>query len=308
MDEVKINTSKTLTLTLPSDPASNTVSVSLFHEFGDLVSGPTNATRTGTGVYSITYGQEASGIYTLNASGQHRADFKYTIGGTQYTQSQYINVYTPYIDSDDFFTFYPELETAYGTTFDRNEKRARYIINSYCGQSFDYYPKKTLNLDGDRYNTLRLPYPIFTIRKVTADLGTDMEAVLLDIDDPTINAIEKIRYPFSFESSYGIRFKRNLTDSVLTQLVESSFKRNSVYTIYGDYGWRIVPDNVRQASALIIADLMNDDSEYRRHGITNINMDSVSFNMSSRFYESTGNIEADVLLMDYILFIMDYVV
>jgi hypothetical protein len=50
MDEVKINTSKTLTLTLPSDPASNTVSVSLYHEFGDLVSGPTNATRTGTGV------------------------------------------------------------------------------------------------------------------------------------------------------------------------------------------------------------------------------------------------------------------
>ena len=94
MDEVKINTSKTLTLTLPSDPASNTVSVSLYHEFGDLVSGPTNATRTGTGVYSITYGQQASGIYTLNASGQHRADFKYTIGGTQYTQSQYINVYT----------------------------------------------------------------------------------------------------------------------------------------------------------------------------------------------------------------------
>ena len=308
MDEVKINTSKTLTLTLPSDPASNTVSVSLYHEFGDLVSGPTNATRTGTGVYSITYGQKASGIYTLNSAGQHRADFKYTIGGTQYTQSQYINVYTPYIDSDEFFTFYPELETTFGTTFDRNEKRARYIINAYCGQSFEYYPEKTFTLDGDGYPTLRLPYPIFTIRKVTADLGTDQESVLLDIDDPSVNAIEKVRYPFSFESSYGIRFKKILTDTVLEQLVETFFRRNSTYTIYGDYGWRIVPDNIKQAAALLIADLMNDDSEYRRHGITGVNMDSVSFTMANRFYESTGNIEADVLLMDYILFVMDYVV
>ena len=79
MDDVKINTSKTLTLTLPSDPTSNVVSTSLYHEFGSLVSGPTNATRTGSGVYTITYGQQASGIYILNSAGRHRADFTYTV-------------------------------------------------------------------------------------------------------------------------------------------------------------------------------------------------------------------------------------
>ena len=93
MDDVKINTSKTLTLTLPSDPTSNIVSASLYHEFGSLVSGPTNATRTGTGVYTITYGQQASGVYVLNSSGRHRVDFTYTLNSTSYTQSQYINIY-----------------------------------------------------------------------------------------------------------------------------------------------------------------------------------------------------------------------
>ena len=53
---------------------------------------------------------------------------------------------------------------------------------------------------------------------------------------------------------------------------------------------------------------MNDDSEYRRHGISNVSMDTVSYSMNPNFYESTGNIEADVLLMDYMLFIMDYIV
>lgn len=38
MDDVKINTSKTLTLTLPSDPTSNIVSTNLYHEFGSQVS------------------------------------------------------------------------------------------------------------------------------------------------------------------------------------------------------------------------------------------------------------------------------
>ena len=63
MDNVKINTSKTITLTLPSDPDSNSVSVNLYHEFGDLVIANTSATRSNTGVYSTTYGQSSSGIY-----------------------------------------------------------------------------------------------------------------------------------------------------------------------------------------------------------------------------------------------------
>ena len=103
MDEVKINTSKTLTLTLPADPTGNAVSVSLYHEFGNLVSGPTSASRTGTGTYTITYGQQASGIYILNSAGKHRVEFKYTVSGVEYTQSKYINVFTPYTTSADFF-------------------------------------------------------------------------------------------------------------------------------------------------------------------------------------------------------------
>jgi hypothetical protein len=53
---------------------------------------------------------------------------------------------------------------------------------------------------------------------------------------------------------------------------------------------------------------MNNDSEYRNHGIYRADMDAISLYMNQNFYESTGNIEADILLMDYTLFVMDYVV
>lgn len=309
MDDVKINTSKTLTLTLPSDPASNVVSVSLYHEFGSLVSGPTNATRTGTGVYTITYGQAASGIYILNSAGKHRADFTYTISGTSYTQSQYINVYTPYYDADTFFDDHPEYEDEWYDKFDTLEKRARSVINTFCGQSFDFYPDKYFILNGNGQKTLHLPIPIITLNKVTMNIGDTDETVLFDIDDATLNNIEKSREPFRFNSTYWIQWKDSWLDSVQTILVSTKFNRNDDYKVEGDFGWQFVPENIKQASELLILDLVDTDSDYVRRGISSIDMDILKVQFHDSILESTtGNLEVDTLLMDYTLFVMDYVV
>lgn len=308
MDEVKINTSKTITLTLPSDPTGNIVNASLYHEFGDLVSGPTSATRTSAGVYTITYGQEASGNYILNSAGKHRVDFTYSISGTSYTKSIYFYVYTPYITSSEFFTMYPELQQSKGALFDKYEKRSRAIINTYCGQSFDFYPKKSITIDGNDHYILHLPFAVGSITKVTQDSGKDYEEVIYDITSSSSTNIERVKQPFNFEASYYIRFKTDAIDKADRTITPAKFRSRSDYKIEGDFGWNDVPFNVKQASELIIADLMNDDSEYRRHGIHSIDMDIVKMQIKDSFYESTGNIEADVLLMDYTLFVMDYVV
>ena len=302
MDEVKINTSKTLTLTLPSDPESNTVSVSLYHEFGDLVSGPTTATRTGAGVYTITYGQEPSGLFVLNSAGKHRAVFTYTVSGTSYSQSQYINVFTPYITSSEFFEDYPELEDEFGSKFESLAKRVRNIVDTYCGQSFDFFPDKTITINGNNYSNLRLPVPVTELRTIIQDPGADEELVILD--DTTVR-VEKVREPFNFDTTYNIRFRKTSTPEQI--FILGKWNADSTYEINGDFGWRFVPDNIKQASALLIADAMNNDSEYRMHGMTRVEMDALTVYMKDSFYETTGNIEADVLLMDYTLFVMDYI-
>jgi hypothetical protein len=308
MDDVKINTSKTLTLTLPSDPTSNIVSVSLYHEFGSLISGPTNATRSSAGVYTITYGQAASGIYILNSSGKHRADFTYTISGTSYTQSQYINVYRPYSDIDTFFDNHPELEDDYYDQFDNIEKKVRNIINTFCGQSFDYYPDKYFILNGNGKRTLHLPIPISILSKVTLNIDDDDETILHDSTDSSLNNIEKSREQFNFNASYYIQWKNSWLDSIQTLLVSTKFNYNDDYKIEGDFGWEYVPNNIEQAADLLMVDMMTDDSEYRRHGIHSVDMDTLRYETKSTFYETTGNIDADILLMDYTLFVMDYVV
>lgn len=308
MDEVKLNTSKTLNLTLPSDPLNNVVSVSLYHEFGDLILGPVNANRISTGLYSITYGQEASGIYVLNSAGKYRADFTYTISGTTYTQSQIFNVYTPYITYEEFFEEYPELEESFGPKFDKSERQVRNIINTFVGQTFDPYFNKTILMNGNNSLNLKMPLPLFNLKTVIADVGSSEQMTIHDENDPSLNNLEKVRHqPFNFNSSYFIRWKVSLLDSVNVMLYTNKFKQSTTFSIKGDFGWQYVPENVKQASALLLADMMNDDSAYRRHGFYAVDLDIVKLQMKDSFYESTGNIEADTLLMDYTLFVMDYI-
>ncbi|MGA1256081.1 MAG: hypothetical protein ACO3YX_03595 [Candidatus Nanopelagicaceae bacterium] len=301
MDSVKINNSKTLTLTLPSDPESNAVQVNLYHEFGDIVSSNTAATRSSSGVYTVTYGQESSGIYTLNSSGVHKAVFNYTVSGTEYTQSQYFNVYTPYTTEALFDAEFPELANSLVTSFDTYESKARNIIDTYCGQSFGYYDDKSITIDGNNHNILHLPVPIRSLRKVTVDPGESTEEIIHNYSDNTLLNIEKVRSNLS-DSTYFIRFKAD------SEQPTRKFKEYSSYKIEGDFGWPYVPDNVDQASRLLIADLVTDDSAYRRHGIYSVDMDIIKYRTKDSFYESTGNIEVDTLLMDYTMFIMDYVV
>lgn len=307
MDDVKINTSKTLTLTLPSDPTSNSVSVSLYHEFGSLVSGPSAATRANTGVYTITYGQLNSGDYVLNSAGKYRADFTFSMSGTSYTKSQYINVYTPYITIDTFFEDHPELEDDWYDKFDKAEKRVRNIINTFCGQSFDYYPNKYMDIQGSGRSLLRMPLPLDTLRKVTLNYGETDAEVIHDYSDATLNNLEKSKEPFGFQSSYYIKWKKSTLDSINVLLLSNKFGLKDFYRIEGDFGWQFVPNNIEQAADLLLTDLMNDDNQYRLHGMHRVDMDAVSMFFNDKFYESTGNIDADVLLMDYTLFIMDYV-
>jgi len=307
MDDVKINTAKTLTLTLPSDADSNAVSVVLTHEFGDVVQAATSATRSSEGVYTIAYGQQDSGVYVLNSSGKHRADFTYEVSGTQYTQSQYVNVYTPYINWAEFSANHSEL-SSFASRFDYYEKRARSVIDTFCGQSFEYYPNKSLTIDGSNHTTLHLPVAINTLRKVTINSGDSDSEIIHDYTDSSLSNIEKVRKPFNFEAAYFLRFKSNVVQTNSSRIMGKTFKEHSDYKIEGDFGWPEVPLNIKQAADLLIEDLMNDDSEYRRHGVYEVDMDILKFRMKDNFYESTGNIEADILLMDYTMFVMDYVV
>jgi hypothetical protein len=82
------------------------------------------------------------------------------------------------------------------------------------------------------------------------------------------------------------------------------FSEDATFAIRGDWGWGYVPQNVTDAADYIILDLMNDDSAYRQHGVTKAKVDAHELTFSDSIFGSTGNIDADVLLMDYTLYFL----
>ena len=311
MNEVQANTSKTFTLTLSADPVGNDVTAVLTHGWsGETVLGSTDCTRTGVGTYTITYGEKAagSGNYYLDSGGEYKVEFSYTVGATVYTSVQYFFVYEPYVSSTNFFAIHSGLQTGFSSSFATYEKKVRNIINTYCGQDFYSFTGKTVTLDGNSSMSLHLPKPLYTLSTVYADYGDTDQLLIHDSSDSTKLNLEKIRSFGNFESSWYLRFKNKTTSNVNKRLMGDKFSHKSDYRITGDWGWKFVPQNVQSASEILIADMMNNDSEYRNHRIIDVSLDTTRMSFDADFLGTTGNTEADILLMDYTTYVMDYVV
>lgn len=306
MINVKCQTSTTQKITLPLEADQvltvYQVFVSLIHEWGDIVVAEVLATRDSSENYSH--------IFTSNdtvSGGVHKVHWRYVISGTTFTKDVYLNFYQPYILSTEYFNNHPELEDDFSDQFDTMERKVRDIINTFCGQGFDSYPSKTLTVDGSNKNTLYLPSRLnklttmliiessFGIDNSLFEFGWDLiENQEISGTPPDITAFVEL-VP---QSNYWVRYADR----------GSRFLESSTFSVNGDWGWPYVPTNIAEASDVLITEQFNDDSTMHKHGITQARFDTRSgYTFSESIFDSTGNLDADILLMDYILFVMTLV-
>ena len=86
--------------------------------------------------------------------------------------------------------------------------------------------------------------------------------------------------------------------------IQPKFMSDIFYIVRADWGWDSVPTNITEAASILLYDYFNDDSAYAKHGISNAKMDQYSLTFTDAAMSGTGNIEADVLLMDYTIYTM----
>lgn len=286
---VKQNQEYEVTLSLASDAdivsGVYQVFVSLTHEWGDTIVDEEVATRDAAGEYSYNFTAA-----DLNSYGKHKIIWKYKEGGTFYYETAYINVYTPYITEGEFFETYPELETEYSEKFDGLERRVRSFIDTICGQNFQSIQNKSLTYAGDDHENIFLG--IRCTKLISATEKPDM-----DVTDQVEITVESKMYIRRIEQIIPIATQDK-------QYIQPKFVEGSFYIITGNWGWDAVPTNITEAASLLIYDFMNDDTAYSRHGISNAKMDQYSMTFSDAAMSGTGNIEADVLLMDYTIYTM----
>jgi hypothetical protein len=257
------------------------VLVDIYHEFGDVVLEDLEV--TGTNPYTLTLDTG-----DLESAGVHKLVWNYEVDGDPKSTTSYINVYTPYITGTEFFGRHEELEDEWSDRFDEIEIKVRNVINTFCGQDFDIRYGKTLVLDGDGSRSLHLPMRLETLSEAAVS-----DPITSGSESTDITELVQI----SPESHFYLRLRNP----------KSIYGSTSEVTINGDWGWPYIPQNVTDAADIIIEDWFNDDSAYRKHGVQEVDIDRHRMKFNEAIFGSTGNIDADILLMDYMLMVFDLI-
>lgn len=262
------------------------VYATLIHEWGATIVTKTRATRSSLKNYTITYDD-----LDMRSNGVYKVKWEYKINGDTYIDYDTITVYTPYATENSFFEKYSYLDTPDNNDmFDSVEKKVRNIINTYCGQKFEYYQNITFTLDGSGGRELSLPLRIENMSEALSYYSESLGDTTTDESDSIEKSPDSDGWYIRWKSPNGI------------------FKPYISYKITGDWGWTYVPENVTQAAELLIAEQFNDDNAYRNHGVTDIYMDTHRMRIVEEIvWNSTGYVDADVLLMDYIKYEVSWV-
>jgi len=282
MKSVKLGTSYEATLKL--DQNFTNVYCSLIFEWGDVIVDEAVATNISTGKYKYTF----SALH-LNSCGVYKIVWKYISGSNEYTSVDSLIVYTPYLSSLEFFDLNPELEAEFSDKFDNVERKVRNIINTFCGQSFDFKQSKQIMLDGTDTRFLRFPYRLDTLHSISVKSETSDQTFILE------NILEFVEK--DPESPFYLRKKAQ----------GGKFLSQDLFIVSADWGWRYVPQNISDAAELLVKDIFNDDSSFRQHLIDDVEMDTHRLKINSMAFSSTGNLDADILIMDYCVWTMELI-
>lgn len=174
--------------------------------------------------------------------------------------------------------------------YSKLEMFARNIIESFCGQTFDYW-------------------------RGIKDVISSEETIILDTHIEKLHSIN-IKSQYISQISYlddqdayeihssGYMIYNPYKIDVINFLHKKSSKR-IVHSIDGDWGWYQVPSAVKQAAFEIIQAFDCADITYRRKFIDNIRSADTRIEFADGAYgETTGNPIADQLLEPYRLYHM----
>ena len=277
------------TFTYPNAPDTGSASVIVYYDFGDIVLDSTAPSLVSGSQYSITLSDDLIG-----AAGLYRAKWSCTFSGQSFYAYTEFKVEEPYVTVDNFILDFPDYDSPdYTSKFDFAEKNSRRIIDTYCGQNFQFIKNKTIKYDGNNRDILNLGVRLNSFSTVLIDESDFTDLCVIDF---------KTKYFLKLNTS-GPYF-----DSRKDDYLKNKFPYNTIVSVTGDWGWMSIPDNIKQASEILIADLLDDTRrEHHTYGITRLEQGNNRLHFDPSIFNSTGNIDVDTLLMDYVYWVMDYV-
>ena len=273
--------------TFPSTPDSGTVGAVVYYDL-EVISEPTPTHGTGS-TYSVSVADDL-----IDSAGVYRIKWSCEIGGSPFYAYTEFQVDAQYLAASDFFNAYSDFDLPeYTQKYTQIEKLARRIIDTYTGQNFQSIKNKTNVYYGNGKQQIYLGARL-----------TGYSEVLINETDYTENVEIDLR------SKYYLRLLQQYPypDSRRDDVFPIIFPKKTKVSVTGDWGWNSVPNEVSQAAELLIIDLLEDTRrEHHRYGILRLEQGNNRLYFDKGIFNTTGNIDVDVILMDYVYWNMDYV-
>jgi hypothetical protein len=226
----------------------------------------------------------------------------YTISGTEFSDKKHYLVTRPYATVADIVDY-----SGYGVdTVDSNyktydqimaaERYARFKINAFTGQKFEYV-RKQVSVLGDGVDILLLPERIESILKVYKNDVLIYNSA--SQDNQVLLSPTETNYAIAFDKGPGLEVFESYP-YVADRPSAGYFNNGSKYTVEGVFGYKNVPIEIYDCTIRLANDYFHQDTTWREKYVKSMQTGDWSVDISPAAYTGTGNSAVDRMLEPFI--------
>jgi hypothetical protein len=174
------------------------------------------------------------------------------------------------------------------------ERIARYIIDSEVSQGFGYVRKeKEIVGNGSDYlvvnEKINKLYKVYENGTLLYDSTSDNNEITFAISKDKTSVVPL------HEESNKTEYPQVWRDRYLSRAFSDGYD----YVIDADFGYKVVPQDIQEATRLLCSDISSDNMKYLNKYIESFDNDDFKIKFAKNFNASTGNLVVDRILTKY---------
>ena len=239
--------------------------------------------------------KEADGVYATQLlfsdtfeEGELEATWSFVYNGVATSRQEFHSIVTPYVDLNYLYELpHADEEIKWAEFYSRSQ------IEKYTGQKFG---RRTswVKAQGNGTDVLILPDHIISVTHLYEN------GSLLWENGGTANSIGA---PVISQSGFAVQITDDwdVTEYAPTGYLQSGgrFVEGYTYEVMGEFGYRVVPDDVTMCANMLVDDWFCKDKAWREKYATKITNGDWSVEINTRAFSGTGNSIVDATLSDY---------
>lgn len=174
------------------------------------------------------------------------------------------------------------------------ERIARYIVDSETFGGFKFV-RKEKEVVGMGSDYLVIDEKIYKLYKLYENLELVYDVNAATNDQEFEISKDKTSIVLTQTETNRVNYNRVWRDRYL----DVDFADGFEYLVDADFGWKVIPQDIQEATRLLVSDISSDNMRYVNKYIESFDNDDFKIKFAKNFNASTGNLVVDRILQKY---------